>query len=366
MTEIVCELVTVPEPIPIEGADRIEARQIGGYTVVSLKNQFKPGDLGLFISIDSVVPLDFLKHYDLDTVIKNGRVRTKKLRGIFSEGLLLPLTHPIFDQVNKQEGEKLGDLLSVHKYEPPVKGQSINCNPTRRWVAENYHVYDIENIQNPHNREIFLEGDQVAITEKIHGMHCSYGWLDDTFFYTSRRYSLLEPEDPNPETVNNYYRPVLKYGLKDKLRMIQQDYDLKSIALRGEIYGHGVQNLTYGLEMTKDGGIDFAAFDVELGFNTYAGEEEFRGLMQTFGIPTVPILHVGTFSYELADKLAELNSKLAQKNGVQQEAEGIVIKDRNEGQTTSNNRYLKARKILKQVSKRYKASEGYGEEVADQ
>lgn len=364
MTEIVCELVTVPEPIPIEGADRIEARQIGGYTVVSLKDQFKPNDLGLFISIDSVVPLDFLKHYNLDTVIKNGRVRTKKLKGIFSEGLLLPLDHPIFKDIEKKEGLKLAEVLGIHKYEPPVKGQAINCNPTRRWVAENYHVYDIENIQNPHNRNIFVEGDPVVITEKIHGMHASYGWLDDTFFYTSRRYSLLEPENLNQDMMNTYYKPVMRYSLKDKLRQIQQDYNLQSIALRGEIYGHGIQNLTYGLEPTEHYGIDFAAFDIELNFNKYAAEEEFRGICQIFGIPTVPLLFVGQFSYGVADQLAEVNSKLAQKNGVQQLAEGIVIKDKNEGQTVGNNRYLKARKILKQVSKRYKATDP--EEVNDQ
>lgn len=96
---------------PIEGADAIEVATIGGWNVVVKKNEVKAGDKVFYFEIDSFLPdgnpaWQFL-------VDKQGRtfegrlghrLRTVKLRGTTSQGLVLRL-----DQVFKiveQDGKK--------------------------------------------------------------------------------------------------------------------------------------------------------------------------------------------------------------------------------------------------------------------
>lgn len=84
---------------PIEGADLIHAVKIGGWTVVAQKSMgYKVGDLVVYCEIDSFIPTEvapfltqaghFPKEYN---GIKGERLRTKKLKGVISQGLLLPL-----------------------------------------------------------------------------------------------------------------------------------------------------------------------------------------------------------------------------------------------------------------------------------
>lgn len=68
-----CYIVTIDAVEPIPGRDRVECARIGGWTVMVRKNQFKPGDLGIYFEIDSKVPatepFEFLaaKHYKIKT-----------------------------------------------------------------------------------------------------------------------------------------------------------------------------------------------------------------------------------------------------------------------------------------------------------
>ena len=43
-----CYLVTIDEIKPIEGKDRVECAVVGGWTIMVRKNQFKPGDIGIY------------------------------------------------------------------------------------------------------------------------------------------------------------------------------------------------------------------------------------------------------------------------------------------------------------------------------
>ena len=68
-----CYVARVDEIRPIPGRDRVECAVIGGWTIMVRKDQFKPGDLGIYFEIDSQVPakapFEFLeaKHYKIKT-----------------------------------------------------------------------------------------------------------------------------------------------------------------------------------------------------------------------------------------------------------------------------------------------------------
>ena len=89
-------VVKIDKVEPIPGRDRVESAVVGGWTVMVRKNQFKPGDLGIYFEIDSKCPakepFEFLaaKHYKIKTqkyAIKdeNGN----KLGQYWSQGLLM-------------------------------------------------------------------------------------------------------------------------------------------------------------------------------------------------------------------------------------------------------------------------------------
>lgn len=84
--------------MPIEGADAIEVASVDGWQVVIKKGEFKAGDIAIYFEIDSWMPTEmapFLskgKEPNEFNGIKGERLRTLKLRGTISQGLLLPIS----------------------------------------------------------------------------------------------------------------------------------------------------------------------------------------------------------------------------------------------------------------------------------
>ena len=83
---------------PIEGADAIEVATVGGWKVVAQKGLYNVGDLAVYFEIDSWIPntlAPFLtkpgQHPKVFEGIEGERLRTIKLRGQISQGLLMPL-----------------------------------------------------------------------------------------------------------------------------------------------------------------------------------------------------------------------------------------------------------------------------------
>lgn len=92
-----CYVTRINDIKPIEGRDRVECAVVGGWTVMVRKDQFKPGDLGIYFEIDSKVPatkpFEFLaqKHYKIKTQkfsLKDAD--GNKVGDFYSQGLLMP------------------------------------------------------------------------------------------------------------------------------------------------------------------------------------------------------------------------------------------------------------------------------------
>ena len=83
---------------PIDGADAIECATVGGWKVVVKKGEYTVGDLAVYCEIDSWIPTELAAFLSKGKEprefegIKGERLRTVKLRGQLSQGLLLPLT----------------------------------------------------------------------------------------------------------------------------------------------------------------------------------------------------------------------------------------------------------------------------------
>lgn len=121
---------TVSELAPIDGADNIEVATVDGWKCVVKKGEFKIGDRGVYFEIDSLLPIhplfSFLankgtRRMMIDGVEKIGyRLKTIKLKGQVSQGLLLP-----YDLIRPyvKEGEELASALGIYKWEAPIPSQ---------------------------------------------------------------------------------------------------------------------------------------------------------------------------------------------------------------------------------------------------
>ena len=75
---------------PIDGADKIELAKVDGWEVVVKKDEFKVGDMVIYIEVDSLLPEDnpmfeFMRE-------RKFKVKTVKLRNVVSQGIIFPLS----------------------------------------------------------------------------------------------------------------------------------------------------------------------------------------------------------------------------------------------------------------------------------
>jgi RNA ligase (TIGR02306 family) len=124
----------IKEILPIEGADRIELAVIDGWKVVVAKDvQHKVGDLVIYCEIDSFLPIreefEFLRKSSYKKMgdQEGFRLRTTKMKGQISQGLILPISvlNPPGTNIYVQpfEGLDVTEMLDIVKYEPPVPAE---------------------------------------------------------------------------------------------------------------------------------------------------------------------------------------------------------------------------------------------------
>ena len=103
---------------PIEGADKIEVAKVLGWECVVKKGEFKKGDIIVYVEVDSVMPdkpeYEFLRD-------RKFRVRTIKLKGQVSQGLVLP-----WKSGWGFIGDDVTDVLGITKYLTPSEREEIN------------------------------------------------------------------------------------------------------------------------------------------------------------------------------------------------------------------------------------------------
>ena len=159
---------TISDIKPIDGADRIQAYQIDGWWVVDQKDAYKIGDKVIYFEIDSMLPIkpefEFLRkscYKKLQDGTEGFRLKTIRLKGQVSQGLIMPLTF------EANEGDDVTEQLGVVKYEPPVPAQLSGK------VKGNFPSFipktDEERIQNLKKYVGKLQGKAVYITEKLDG-----------------------------------------------------------------------------------------------------------------------------------------------------------------------------------------------------
>ncbi len=137
----VCFVAKINEVKAIEGADNIEQAVIGGWNTIVKKGSHYEGQLVIVATTDAVIPLELSDKFGVTNYLRKGqRVRTVKLRGVYSECLVIPITPG--HEVNYSEGQDMMAKLGIVKYEPPVKQIQLASGRKIKW-RDNQNFRDV-------------------------------------------------------------------------------------------------------------------------------------------------------------------------------------------------------------------------------
>jgi len=335
----VCYVGRISEIRPIEGADNIELVMVNGWNAITKKGEYKEGDLVVVATTDAVIPQKLSDGLGVTGYLRKGqRVRTVKLRGVYSECLIIPIG--FIPDKYRYEGSDCMELLEVFKYEPPVKmvEMSVGGRKIKYHQNPNFHVYyKFPNQKNV--PDMFTDEDEVVITRKLHGTNARYAivrkkklslwdrvkmffgdqWAG--FEYVVGSHNVEKGSDSQGFYDTNVWEEVaIKYNIREKLwQHVKDTYDYleSGLIIYGEIYGDGIQkNYDYGLTDIK-----FAGFDVEVDgkYQPYIKEKTHFEVMD---LPQVDVLYSGNWNKDIQDSFVYDNFI----NGTKVPHEGIVVK----------------------------------------
>lgn len=326
MSSLIVDVTEIKEITPHPNADRLEIATIKGWSVITGKGNHKPGDKVVYVPPDSILPLELSDRMDVTKYLSNQRVRSIKLRGVVSCGMIMP------NEGNWTLGTNVAAHYGITKWEPPavMGGECVHA-------PDQFHHYtDIENWNN--FPDIFKNGEEVIITEKIHGTNWRAGMIDGKFYVGSHHTAKAYNAD------NLYWRVAIKYDIEGCLRTIHEEFNT---IIFGEIFGR-VQDLKYGL--IND--YDLRIFDIsENGQYMDQFEENRRWLDEfslAFKVPTVPQIYKGPYSVKLINELCQGNA--FQGDHIK---EGIVIRPIKERWDPTLGRV-----ILKKINPEYMVRKG--------
>lgn len=307
------EIVRLGKPEKHPNADTLEIFHVWGFTCLSRIGSFKEGDLAAYLYPDCIAPSDAPW---ADFLGEKRRIKAKRLRGVWSQGLLIPAPP------GASEGDNVMDQLGITHYDPPE--QFGTGGQAERPCDSLAHVpkYDIENLRR--YASLFVEGEEIYATEKIHGTNSRYAWREDRMWCGSRTLWKRQSD-----------QDLWWQALKQNPWIEDWCKAHPDCVLYGEVFGQ-VQDLKYD---SKAGELKFRAFDILKG-NQWFDAVDFHKEMSN---SAAPILFHGPFNMEKLEEVAMGDSVLAKHL-----AEGIVIKPARERTSLEIGRVA-----LKLVSNRY-------------
>ena len=307
------EIQAIPE------ADKICAYRVGGWWVVDSVGKYVVDDLVVFCEIDSWIPNEIAPFLSKGKEpreyndVKGERLRSIRLKGQISQGLILPL-EPTCSMIESMlfEGLDVSYPLNIQKYEPPIPAQLAGL--VKGNFPSQIPKTDQERIQNlsadikswVDNKYLFER------SEKMDGSSMTAYIINGEFGVCSRNLDLKFDEN------NTFWKIAIKENLEDKLRSLG-----KNIAIQGELIGNGVNGNIYKLDNHE-----FWLFDIyDIDAGQYYKSDDRQLLASNLEINHVPF--VGSdfiFSEDTTiDDILSMAEGFSKRNPDVQR-EGIVFK----------------------------------------
>ena len=343
MTRKMATIRRIEEVKAIPNADKIVAYRVGGWWVVDSIGKYVVGDLVVYAEPDSFIPTTiapFLTkpgHYAKTFEgVEGERLRTVKLRGQLSQGLLLPITPMVrlhATAANREEvftgieGVDVSAILGITKYEAPIPAEL--AGEVKGMFPSMIPKTDQERIQNlsVELEEWKSQGLTWEVTEKLDGSSMTVYVIDGVVGVCSRNLDLKR----NPD--NSLWRAAIKHKLEEKL------VGYNNIAIQGELIGNGVQGNMYKMRDQ-----DFYVYDVyDITAGRYFTPAERMSLVQALDLLHCPVLKsYWILTTESVDDLLQRAEGKSVMGTVGCEREGLVYKcnDRQVSFKAISNKFL--------------------------
>lgn len=309
---------------PIPNADKIELVTVDGWNVVVAKDVgHKVGDLVIYCEIDSFLPIreefEFLRKSSYKKMgdVEGFRLRTVKLRGQVSQGLILPMSvlNPPDTNiyVTPFEGLDVTEMLDIVKYEPPIPaelaGKVKGAFPSFIPKTEEFRI---QNLTKEYEEWKYQSKHKFYVTEKLDGSSATFYVKDGEFGVCSRNLELLETEG------NTFWKVARELDLENKMKSLG-----KNISLQGELIGEGIQGNPYKL---KGQTIRFfTGYDIDK--RERIGFIHFIVMIMDMGLEYVPVINP-EFGFLLPDTIEEMLQYAEGKSALNPdtEREGVVVR----------------------------------------
>lgn len=305
------EKITKVYPHP--NADALELVEVLGYQAVVPIGQHKEGELIVYIQPDTVLPKDqeWAEKY---LQYSPKRVKAVKLRGEFSEGIVVPLNKWEGDTSIFTDGEigmEVSDAIGVIKYEPQVPKNESAVGGLPYQICKTYE----ERFENMMDKIPY--GEKCDVTLKIDGQSTTHGYHvgDERYFLTGRRFEI------NPDEDNRYSVHTPK--VREKIEEFCKKEGV-SLAFRGESYGNSIQGFKINPHSSKPHSLAFfSIYNVgERKYETKGSKYYFVNVCKELGFEMVDILEEDVvLTPELIEKYSKGIKKLPNGNYF----EGVVI-----------------------------------------
>jgi RNA ligase (TIGR02306 family) len=318
-------LATVEKILKIDAhpnADSLEIATVLGYQCIVRKGAHSVGEAIVFIQPDSVLPAD---REWASEVIKytsgNGRVKAVRLRGSWSMGLVMPLSILAAGEPRLVlDGQEVSKMLGIIAYEAPIP-KNLNA---KGGLPFGMPRTDESRWQNVRDLDTLL-GNLVDVTLKVDGSSfTAYCVLPGDHPGDAPLLGITSRSlDLKLDGSNNWLDAAAKTEVLAKLAAYCQAHGV-SLALRGEVYGKGIQ--TYGINphaRQERGVAFFSTWDIRE--HRYHGRNDthyYRRVCAACGLSEVALLEEGVpLSMALIKKYDE---ELESIGG--EPFEGVVIK----------------------------------------
>ena len=288
MSEFHVKVVEIGAVTKHPNADTLSVTMIGGdggYPVIMRTGEFMEGDRAVYVPVGAAVPADDPRWAFL---VKPGSTKThveidaKRLRGVFSMGILTKADS------SWGVGRDVAADMRIERSEAvdgeaPDGGQRAGhgFNETDPGLMPTYT--DIDGLR-AHAR-VLQDGEDVILTEKIHGENARY-CVDESRLYCGSR-----TRWKNPASENGWTATGVALGLEERLRRIGGH-----IGIYGELYGN-VNGMRYDANQTARGLRLFDAMDLRS--RRYLDYDEFVKVAEALGLPIAPVLYRGPWSNDL-------------------------------------------------------------------
>jgi RNA ligase (TIGR02306 family) len=365
MSTLIVEVCKVEEIAVHPNADRIERVRVKNWWCIAGKSQYTVGDKVVYVPPDSVLPEQLAEKWGIAKYcVPIGRnisgerpaglrVRASRFRGVSSFGTIQNLDDPEWEV-----GKDVREYYGITKWEPPMRASDGDAAPN----VPAFHEYtSIEALGN--FPAVFQDGEEVVVTEKIHGTNSRVGWVfhPDTevggFTWQKMAGSHgTRRKEFNDKGVRSKYwfpfSPMLNHKEPCAITSLLMDVASiekakTSVVVFGEIFGAGIQDMQYGQKS-----LAYRIFDIAVDGNYL----DFDKLKLYVGadpkLQLVPILYRGPYSLAKMDELVDGPTTIAKTEEIREPfkgREGIVIKPIKERFDS----ILGGRAILKYVSVDY-------------